>query len=365
MTGLYAGLWVYTARQAGQALDRWIADREAEGFVPRHRGIETGGFPLAVRLTITAPSLTAPEDLGEWSWSAPRLTASLTPFAPRHVTLDAPGPHLIALPGDGEGKKPSLAISGKTMTAALDIGPDGAISESKVALEDLSISGGTGAPTTLDSLSLHTLAGALYPAAGGGAAAQSALLEMRGLRPPPDGRIGLSETLTALSMKARLIGRLPGGPLEPALTRWRDDNGTLRIDDLSVTWPPLSLRASGSLGVDRDLQPSGGLSVQARGLFELIRGFADQGWTRTVDSDMARMVLSGMFRDGQITLPVTIRDRVLYGGPARLLDLPTVTWGPKGPRALNRIAPGFAIDQQGKALRPVDSEALPQRTTPR
>lgn len=355
MMALYVGFWLLTARTASGGLAGWIADRRAEGFTITHQGIDTGGFPLQVTVRIARPAVTAPADLMPWSWQGPDLVARVNPFAASHVTLEAAGTHRLTLPLGPGGRPAPMTATADRLTSQMVFGEGADITKARILLDGLSLVGPPVGPLEVRHLEADMLDGPLYGSAPPDSVFWSLILSADGVSPPPAYRLGLSPEMERLSLSLRRFGALPGGALEPALGAWQEEGGKVTIDALSLRWPPLALDARGSLELDKNLQPQGSVTAQTTGVFYVIEGLARSGWARSADASMARMMLSGSVKNGgEIAVPISVRDRVLYAGPSRLLGLPTINWGPKGARARNRVGPGFDIDREGNVVRPED-----------
>ncbi|MCF8483189.1 MAG: DUF2125 domain-containing protein [Rhodospirillum sp.] len=354
LVGTYIGFWFYAAKVATLGLTQWVADRRAEGYTVSHGAISVGGFPLGVTLTVPSPSITAPLDLKGWSWSTTSLSARINPFNPGAFFLNARGRHELHLPLGPEGRLLPLAIAGRAMGGYMAVDATGQISESDLSFKDVTLTGLPGGSATISTLTGKTLDGPLY---GNDEEKNfdhiSWSMELRGsgITMPSGYTLGLGQDLSSLVLDLRVYEAIPGGPLHEGLKSWREEGGYVSIDTLSLAWAPLVAQGSGTLGLDDDLQPAGNFTLGTRGLLDMIEGMSRQGWARPSDANMARMVLSGMAKGSGISTPVTIRRRAISVGPAKLVDLPTIYWGGKGARSLNRVAPGFEIDQDGQVVR--------------
>lgn len=358
LMGIYVGVWILTARSAEADIRQWIADRRAEGYEVHHQGITTDGFPLGITLSIAKPEITAPEDLSGWSWTGPSLAALVSPLG-GGLRLEARGTHHFDLPLGPRGRLVPISLSGAELSAKVALDPDGGLRKATLALRDVAVAGKPLGPMAIQALDLEMLDGPLYGKASAEEVFWSMVLEARGVTPPPSLRLGL-DRMERLALSLRRFGEIPGGAFEQGLQTWQEEDGRLAIDSLSLNWPPLLLTGSGTVQLDDDLQPLVDVTAQTRGFFGLINGLARQGWARSADTRMARMMLSGMAADNTaLNVAITTRQRALYAGPAKLMDLPTIHWGLKGARALDRVAPGFEINREGEVQRLDDEDTDP------
>jgi len=65
----------------------------------------------------------------------------------------------------------------------------------------------------------------------------------------------LGDTIEAASLQGKFMGALPPGDPPTALAAWRDSGGTLEIQRASLQWGALALELSGTLALDKDMQP--------------------------------------------------------------------------------------------------------------
>lgn len=311
------GLWWHSLTTRLRAdLDHWVADRAAAGWKITTGAVAVGGFPLHVVMTLSAPGV---EDPTGNAWQGPPLTVALPLLNPRHPHLDAPGRHVFTLNGIDP-----IDMSAAQASADLVIDDHG--------LGEASIDLGTASAKALrvDRVSLQ-----LQHLADGKVAhdvsSWGLRLSLDNLVLPNDPRLLFGSLLPALRLEARLQGSLSGGSVSQILTAWRDDGGTVEVDSASVAWPPLALSGKGTLALDRDLQPMLASSCNIRGLFEAIDALTRSGVVRPKDAGMVKLVFGLMMKPDKngaqaLSVPVTIQNRVLSIGPAKLFELPVLTW---------------------------------------
>jgi hypothetical protein len=320
LIGGYALWWhSLTVRLRGD-LDHWVAERAAAGWKISTGAVAVGGFPLHVVMTLAAPGV---EDPTGNAWQGPPLTVFLPLLSPRHPHLEAPGQHVFTVNG-----LDPIAMSAAQASADLVIDEHG--------LGEASVDLGTASAKALrvDRLSLQ-----LQRLAAGkvehDVSSWGLRLALDNLALPDDPRLLFGSLLPAARLEARLQGSLSGGSLRQVLTAWRDDGGTVEVDSLSVAWPPLALSGKGTLALDRDLQPILASSCNIRGLFEAIDALTRSGVVRPKDAGMVKLVFGLMMKpdkDGTqaLSVPVTIQNRILSIGPAKLFELPVISFSGSG-----------------------------------
>ncbi|MGB0695323.1 MAG: DUF2125 domain-containing protein [Rhodospirillaceae bacterium] len=371
--GAYVGFWYYTSAIVSNGISHWATTKRAEGYDVSYSDLNVGGFPLGVVVTFVNPQMRAPEKEGGWSWSAPLLRTKVNPFNSRSFTITADGVHRLTIPGSPGGPLVSMTLVSEDMGGPVDLNSDGTFAEMEFSASDLSVTGHPIGPFQFEEVSLSLKRGAEAASEAGehGITPRNGLpihymadLEIENLTLSPRARLTLSDTVRAAEATVWIHGTPPIGPMWESLAGWRDDGGRIQVSQFIVDWPPLAIQSSGSFLLDDDLQPEGTLTARTRGLFDLIRGLSASGAVASADARTASMMLAGQSgTSGLANVALAVRDRVLYAGPAPLMEVPTLYWGsggvgftPRsgqgpGPRSPDRLKPGFEIDRDGNIVR--------------
>lgn len=356
----YVGYWGFSAYLLKRGLETVIAAQQAEGITILHGPARLTGFPLRVSATLTDIEARATPERGGWTWATDRITLSILPHQPRtiRIALDE-APHAIMLP---ESPAPvTFSARAESGTLIVTHAGSGRLREASLSLEGADIASvagpGAGGPShTIGSLSA-TLTHHPHWDPGPRDITHSVSLDLNQLTLAPNPRVPLGRTIETIRLRADVLGDLPHeGPPSTALRAWRDGDGRLRINDMAVTWPPLDLRAAGSLGLDTALQPEGTANARISGFLTAIDTLREQDLVRGRDATMAKILLGGMAhrsQDGRLTLqvPLIARDGALWAGPVMLMPLPRLPWGPPpGTLGAEGVRPGFTIDNQGNVV---------------
>jgi hypothetical protein len=141
----------------------------------------------------------------------------------------------------------------------------------------------------------------------------------------------LGQEIDHLQADATWRGPLPPGKLPAALAGWRDDGGTVDVQNIDLGWGPLSLGADGTMALDKDLQPMGAFSARIMGHDAILDALTASGALKSNEAALARMGLAMMAQRGadgtpQLKTPITIQDSALFLGPARMLKLGRIGW---------------------------------------
>jgi hypothetical protein len=299
--GGYGAYWLIVAHRIEQGIARWAQSEQARKLDTSWQSLAIGGFPARFRIKLRnavlrdrslspAPELHVPVlaadarpwDLGVWRLSAPTgLVADLRPG------VDRPPVRLAAARAEGV---VALAGRGGTLWLRLDQAKAEAGEELSFAVAAI----------------LHRVA-------------------------VPDMVRALGDNIDELAFGATLKGALPGGNLVQALAAWRAAGGTIELDNLALKWNGLDVTATGTIALDRELQPIGGFSGAVEGYDQLLRAFVESGRMRPSDAGLAQLALTMLAKAGpdgrpQIATSLTIENGQVFLGPARLGPLPRFAW---------------------------------------
>jgi hypothetical protein len=316
LAALYTGWWYWLAGRWTDGIARWTAAAAGQGWTVTTGTVTVGGFPGALRIALPAPK--AADAAGE-AWIGPPVTLTVSPFAPLAPHFAASGRHVVALPG----RRP-LDLQADSLTGVLTIVHD---IPAMLAVEARQI---VAAPVILDgfTMTLRRLeAGATDPTAP--VLAATAEIDRLAL---PEGAVPMLDKIVSVAHLAlRLRGAIPLSPPRQALAAWRDAGGTVEIDSADIDWPPVAGAGNATLALDGDLQPELAGTATLRGLPAMIDRMVELGTMEPGPAVAAKVVLGLASSEGSDGMPenkvaVTIQNRVLSLGPARILKLPEVKW---------------------------------------
>jgi len=358
--GGYGAYWVLLANMLYTGIDTWVAQQKAQGISVSYRSARVAGFPGVVSATLKGVTAQADVAAGGWTWQTEQASVEISPFSPTALTIDVGGaPHSIRVPGGST--VVTLIASAETGRLRLDS------SRGQLRAIDLILEGARLGSNVLgdDAYSLESLTFA-YEALKGGSAFEAApsrdmshraTATLAGLTAPAAAPMPVGQTIQAARVDLRVLGPLTfDGPMDTALATWRDADGVVMVDSLTVDWPPLSLDAIGRVALDRTLQPDASLKARVKGFVPLVEALHQRRVMRGSDATMAKVLLSSLARpdpDGEpvLDMAMTIRDETLWLGPVALMPVPRLPWGPpRGSLGEAGITPGFTLDRQGNPV---------------
>ncbi len=319
LAALYTAWWFVLADKWRDGIGRWTADTAARGWTVTTGDIAVSGFPGALHLALPAPK--ASDSAGN-GWTGPAAMLVISPFAPLDPHFAAPGHHIFTLAGHAP-----VDVQADSLTGSLTVARGGPKAITVAARQV------TSGAIILDGFMVeaHRLDSVPDVPSDPGAPTIAATAEIGRLALPENAVPVLDRTLSVAHIALRLRGMIPPGPPAQALAAWRDAGGTVEIDSLDFDWPPLAGAGNATLALDKTLQPELAGSVTTRGLPVLIDRMVQTGLMQPGPAVAAKVVLGLAANDGPDGMPenkvaVTIQDRVLSLGPAKVMELPEVKW---------------------------------------
>jgi hypothetical protein len=322
----YGGYWVYAADQLRSGVDNWIAAQRTVGVDIRYGTMAVGGFPYS--LTITAGDVVAAGTAGYLAWEArtPELEVRATPWNYHRLTFRTESRPESRIANIATGERAQLTASVAEGIAVFD--PRGRLESGRLGLQDVAADGSG----PLMPVSVRALLTDFGRADAGAAEVAIRAIEI-GLPPHPAARLGdVMQNLTATLV---VHGAAPTAATAPALAAWRDNGGRVEVRFLEAVWGPVAVSASGEVGLDRDLQPTGKLATSTRGYREAISAVEEAGRLTAERAAQLRLLLGVMATrpaDGgaaRLDVDLRVANRQLFAGMIPLADLPHLRWRPE------------------------------------
>jgi hypothetical protein len=321
--GAYSAYWWIAAGKIKEAAAAWQEAQRAQKIDATWQKLRVAGYPLSFRLEASNFSLKDGASNPPVELAAPSLSASLRPWNFRNFSLYAPDGLNVAL---GGAAAPLAKLDAQHGSAAIALADDGgaAIWLSVYQTKATAIAA-LGARAVHAWLTLPPGVSTTHTDTGIGFALE---VEDLGLPAAPP---GFTATVDDIGFGVTLMGEFPAGPLRQAATQWRDNGGTAELDHLDLRWGDMQINGSGTLALDNDLQPIGGLSGGVSGFDQLLSGLVAAGRIKASDARVARLALALMAKTGpdgrpEIAASLTIQNGEMYLGPAKLGPAPRIDW---------------------------------------
>jgi len=315
----WAGWWFLQSTARDRAMEAWLADRRAAGWVAEAADVRVRGFPNRVDTVVTRLDLSDP-DAG-WSWRADGLQILSLSYKPHHVIAVLTGEQTVATPYETVRATSDLLRGSVVFRPTPRLELDHATFE----IENMRLAGDTGWGATIGKAILAT-----RQAADGTPFAHDVAFNAESLTLPPE-----------LLASFRADGVLPVevGPVAIDTTLVFDrpwdrpaieaDNPVLErveVRDLAFTWGKLDLRGKGSLQVDDEGFAEGRLDLHVRNWRAMLDVAEASG---ALNPTLAAAVRSGLGLVARLSgsgdaldVPLDLADGVARLGPIRLGPAP-------------------------------------------
>ena len=324
LLGAYTAYWLIVARRITDGVAAWAQTERAEKIDASWERIGVAGFPFACRVELENAMLRDGRLTPSPELRVPAVSASARPWDFASWRLVAPGGLSAALAGGGE--RPPLNLATHTASGVLTADAEGGISL-WLNLQDVGAKAGEAVPISSAD------AWVIVPAKPPRSHTEPALgvaLDLRQVQLPGMTSV-LNDTIDELAFGVTVKGAVPTGKLAQAVSEWRDAGGTVELDNLRLNWGGVGATASGTIALDRELQPIGGFSGAIEGYDQILIGLVQSGRMRAADAGLARLALAMLAKAGpdgkpEIKTAFTIQNGQMFLGPAKLGRAPRLAW---------------------------------------
>ena len=325
---VYSAIWWIVADALRESFDGWAAEMRARGWSVSYERFRIEGYPGPLAPILDAPSIAAPEASGGWRWQGPRVTARAWPWNPSRIAFAAPGEHRVRA---GGADIPPIRVKMGVASGLLLRAAAGHETRIVLTLGDIAIRAPDRNPprTIADAeatIALPDRPGRADAGRGPEPPGPTIALRLAGLDLG-----GQDRDIDEVSLTAKLTGPVPRAATASALAVWRDGGGVVEIGKIALRRRRASVNGSGTVALDRDLQPIAALSLRIEGRGDLLRALVAHGAVEKRNAGAIGLALqllagAGKGRDGGTALPVTVQDRRLFLGPLSVMRLPRIDW---------------------------------------
>lgn len=322
--GAYTAYWRIAAGRIRSEFTAWVQRARANKLDVSWQGMRVTGFPAAFRLKLGDASFRYTALGPAPVVRIPALTGRAWPWEPTDWRLAAPQGLSIEIAGTA-GRAP-IRLATRAASGAVSLAPAGGaviwltLENTAAARRERAAIGLADAWIVLPPQPPRTPAEPLLDI---GLHVQQVRLPVTA---PP-----LGSTIDDLSAGLTVKGALPPGPLVRAISAWRDGGGTIAVDHLRLHWGALGARGTGTLALDRDLQPIGAFSGAIEGYGEILTALVKSGRLHAQEAGLARLALTILAKAGpdgrpEIATSFRIKDGEMYLGPVKLGPVPRIRW---------------------------------------
>lgn len=282
----WGGYWLVGSRAKQAALEGWLADRRAQGWVADTDALTVQGFPNRFDTTIKNLNLADPRS--DWAWSAPWFQIFALSYQPNHIIAVWPPEQTIASAAE------RITITNADMRGSVRFTPSTnlALDQAIIQLDTVSLS------STLDWTAALAEGQLAIRRAEPGAAPEHGYdvsLKARDLRMPEPLRNLLDPTgLLPEAVDQADIRLTP--VFDAAWDRIAIETGPpalkiLNVGNVSFSWGDMSMTVTGRLDAEEDGVAKGSLNVIARNWRDMLDVSVRAGW---VPADLRGSLETGL-----------------------------------------------------------------------
>ena len=324
LLGAYTAYWLVVARRITDGVAAWAQTERAEKIDAVWEKIGVEGFPFVCRVELENAVLRDGRLTPSPELRIPALSASARPWDFSSWRLMAPAGLSAVLAGGGQ--RPPLKLTARTADGVLMTDP---VAGASLWLSSTDITAEAGEAIPVSSADAWLILPAKPPRSHADPALGVAL-DLRQVQLPGMTSV-LNDTIDELAFGITVKGAAPGGKLAQAGAEWRDTGGTVELDNLHLNWGGVGATASGTITLDRELQPIGGFSGAIEGYDQILTGLVQSGRMRAADAGLARLALAILAKAGpdgrpEIKTAFTIQNGQMFLGPAKLGKMPRIAW---------------------------------------
>ena len=324
LSGAYTAYWFVVAGQIEEGVAAWAQSARAEKLDVSWQKVRVTGFPLAYRVELETAALRDGAISPSPELRVPSLSGTARPWDFATWRLDAPEGLAAELAGAGD--RAPLQASAQTATGVISIEAEGGW-KLWMNLQDASVEGAD--RVRISSADAWIIVPPKPPQRHTDAKVALAALARQVRLPAAIEPLG--DTIDDLAFGVTVKGAVPNGKLAQAAAAWRDAGGTIELDNLRLKWGGLSATATGTVALDRELQPIGGFSGAIQGYHQILTVLVQNGHMRATDAGLARLALAMLAKAGpdgkpQIATAFTIQNGQMFLGPAKLGKAPRIAW---------------------------------------
>ena len=320
--GAYTVAWFVVADRIAGSIVQWADDARSRNLDTTWQSLHVAGYPLAYQIELSDARLRDLTSGRALELHAPRLSGNARPWNFQLWEIDAPA-GLTAIAGPTAA--PAATLTARAAKGHVRLNGE-RNADIKVGLEEAALDAGRlAARSATISLSIPENAPRTHSEP---AFTLAVAVRELGLPTVP---APLRSQIDEVALDLRVMGAIPDTAPRQAAEAWRDAGGTIELDSMAVRWGELGVTGSGTVTLDREMQPEGAFSGAIQGYDELMSAFSEAGLLRAGDARLARVALSLLAKPGpngkpQIATSFTIQDGEMFLGPAKLGKAPHISW---------------------------------------
>ena len=305
-------------------LHTFFKDMEECGFGVSYSPPKSSYFAFQSGLYLDDLEIKAPENTGDWTFKAARLSIFLKPWDPKHIFISMNGTHSLVSPRFGD-----VRLIANRAHAEITRGIPLTVSVKIDTLQATAPVPAAGAG--FESMALKVM----RRAARNGTHDYSYDLKIQNVRLPDATFARLPEKIDYLAATGT-IGDFPDEQ-NSTPAEWVDRGGLIEITGGELIWKPLMAEFSATVAFDPSFHATVASSAKVYGFFEMLDLMEKEGFVRSGDLSVAKIVLGEKLnivageKIPSLTVPFTFQNGNLYAGRILLIEGGKKTDGGKEP----------------------------------
>jgi hypothetical protein len=321
--GGYTALWFVIADRMRDEIVQWAAREREHKLDVSWENLRVGGYPLAFRIEAGGLRLRDLMPGRAAEARAPLMQASAHPWNFRSWAIALPA-GLTAISGPAEAPRATLTAQTVSGTVVRDAEHDVAIT---LDLDHPVFDSGerVGAREAIISASVPQEPPRTHTEPALSLAVETYDLQIPKVPAPFRGAVD------EFAFGLTVLGPVPNLPPRQAAEAWRDAGGTIEVEKIAARSGDLAVTGSGTVALDREMQPEAAFSGSVQGYDKLIAGLTEAGILPPGGSALARLGLSLLAKPGangqsQIKTSFTMQNGEMLLGPLKLGTAPHIDW---------------------------------------
>jgi len=343
----YSAWWLFVAGQVESGFARWVADQRAAGQVIGHTPMKVGGYPFKIRPKLTLITFESVKiDTALATATFEDVVAETKPWSFSRIDFNALA--RVVSPGSGSG---GFDLQTDTVVGQLGMSSSGKIESVDLRIQSIGgwlqspegrgQSGGADTPSTEGEniavtverlgVEMRVKEGSINEAVAVNAAIEGILF--------PDFS---ADDLLLGNRIERFSTQLLIDPIlnhedtnyqstADAVAAWHVAGGVIDVADTTLQIGPLRASLAGPVSVDEALQPTARVQARIQGLETILRAGVQTGAVTREMAQLFQGIAGLMSRPDEngvptVELPIEVRNRGVFIGPAKVADVPPVTW---------------------------------------
>lgn len=310
---IYTVYWFVARGQIERYVTEWQAEQVAAGYQIEHGDVRIGGYPYRFSVATDGLVVRAPESEGGWRLALDRFEANALPYDFQHWIVSLGDS--LELSRNGQG----LAFMAEQARFSFS-GESGVTQRIGASIDVLEIAAiGSGVPPV-------TAAGRVRLSAAtnesGELAVQAQLEDVTLAADQIDPILSRSfgDRITLLQADFS-VSEWPALAQSANLSTWSEASGEYTLRAFNIDWGRLDLEAEGQLSLDRQLRPTGRISLRLLDPEAIVDAMIETGAVSQQNAGAMRLVAQSAPRsDSGTSIPLSFRNGGVYFGPVRLGD---------------------------------------------